>query len=134
MTILQTLDKAANAEDRYAAGAFCKLARLLTAARGDPMQALALAQAHRAKERIVGILKSAVTSGSFDGLECDFRLRQHISQAFSESLRSLSAFGAMLADGMVPAPLCSRCITVTTGITGSSPKSSSTLCAARTRA
>ena len=54
----------ADAEDRYAAGAFCKLARLLTAARGDPISALALARAHRAKERIVGILKSAVTSGS----------------------------------------------------------------------
>ena len=125
MTILQTLDRAASIEatereTRAGSAEFCKLARCLIAADGGRLgEAIGVAQRSRAKERVVGILKSAIQPGTIAdwGALADYQI---ISAAFSESLRNLGAFDAMLPV-MTPAPLRSRGVTITTGITGSSP-------------
>jgi hypothetical protein len=121
MGVIAQLGQRAEAiETRAAAAEFHKFARTLTATRGEWMEAAALAQQTRAKPRVVEIFKSAVTGAGLADWSAltDY---QTISAAFSESLRSAGVFDAMLAGGIVPAPLRSRGIIVTTGITGSSP-------------
>jgi hypothetical protein len=117
MTILQTLDRAG--ADRSAVGEFHKFARMLTRARGEPGRALTDAEASNAKPRVISILKSAISGGTLTDWSAiaDY---QQISTAFSESLRSLSVFDSALPF-FTPAPLRSRGITVTIGITGANP-------------
>src|SRR5262249_22344479 len=122
MTIAQQIGAvAASAEARARCGEFYKFARLLTAARGDRQHALALAHATHAAPRVVSILngKAAVTGGDLTGWAAvaDY---QNIATAFAESLRSISVFDALLAGGLVRAPLRSRGFSVTTGISGAS--------------
>jgi hypothetical protein len=96
---------------------FVQVAGLLCKHRGDALAASREALAKQASVRVVNVLqKAAVSPGSLSVALADYRV---MSAAFSESLRSLSVFDAMAADGMIPAPLRSRGVSVTTGITGS---------------
>src|SRR5262249_58988006 len=74
--------------------------------------------------RLAGILKSVVSGATL----ADWAAASdyvNIVQAFQESLRTASVLDAVLADGMVKAPLRSRGLSVTTGITGGvSPEAS----------
>lgn len=118
MTILQRLTPSREAENAAACAEFHKLARcLLSADSGHAREALEVAQATRARPRVVDILKSAVQPATISDWSsiADY---VNISAAFSTSLRGATAFDRMLPD-MVPAPLRSRGITVTTGIVGS---------------
>jgi hypothetical protein len=95
---------------------FFQVARLLCKHRGDAGAAHAEAQGKRMSPRVVTVLQKAAVSPL--GLSEALADYQVMAAAFSESLRSLSVFDAMLADGMTPAPLRSRGVAVTTGITG----------------
>src|SRR5262245_10935549 len=102
MTIPTTLRALGEgAEARARCGEFYKLCRLLTRANGNVPYARQLAEATRATPRLVGVLKAAITGGNIGDWSAiaDY---QNIVAAFSESLRTVSVFDAMLAD-MVPA-------------------------------
>jgi hypothetical protein len=117
MTIAQQIGRvSALVENDTLRREFFQVARLLCKHRGDAMAAHGEAQAKKHSVRVVNVLqKTAVAAG---GLSVDIADYRVMSAAFNESLRSLSVFDAMLADGMTPAPLRSRGVTVTTGITG----------------
>src|SRR5262245_61496689 len=102
--------------EREGKGAFLKLARMLLRYK-SPFNASAHASAERCTERVANILKSVVGGATLAdwAAVADY---QNIVQAFQESLRTASVFDAVLADGMVRAPLRSRGLTVTTGISG----------------
>ena len=121
MSIVQQLGARTEAiETRAGAAAFCKIARLLLAAGGDRAQAIRLAPAYHASDRVTAIIKASITGGTMGDWSAvsDY---VNVSTAFSESLRTLSCFDRMLGDGIVPAPLRSRGITVVTGIGGGNP-------------
>jgi HK97 family phage major capsid protein len=104
-------------ESNVAQGDFFELARLLALSRGNVLHALDTGKKNNARARVLNILqKTAVTGAAVAdwGAIADYKI---VSTAFSESLRTLSVFDAILPY-MVPAPLRSRGVTVTTGITG----------------
>jgi hypothetical protein len=79
---------------------------------GGAYEALQHAEAERATPRIRNILKSAV-SGATMGDWASITDYQNIQAAFLESLRDVSVFDAVLAGGMVRAPLRSRGFSIT---------------------
>ena len=115
--VAQLAQRTEVAESRLASAEFVKFARVLMACGGNRHEALEKAAEHRARPRVVDIFKSAVTGGTLSDWSAiaDYKV---ISQAFSESLRTVGCYDAMLPD-FTPAPLRSRGITITTGITGS---------------
>jgi hypothetical protein len=117
MTIAQKIGRvSALVENDTLRREFLQIARLLCKHRGDVVAARDEAEDKRAPVRVVTVLKAAVAAGTLNVNIADYRV---MAAAFSESLRSLSVFDAMLANGMTPAPLRSRGVTVTSGISGS---------------
>jgi hypothetical protein len=117
MGILQTVESAAN---RASAGEFYKLARLLALAEGDLLLAAEYGKQTYATPRVLDILRKTAVAGATIAdwnVIGDYKI---VSTAFSESLRTLSVFDAVLPF-MVPAPLRSKGTTVTTGIAGATP-------------
>jgi hypothetical protein len=113
----QVAERVESDAKRAARGDFMKLCHLLLK-HGSPYNARNAAEAERASSRVQNILaKAAVSPG---GLDTWSSIADYINvqQAFQESLRSLSVFDAVLADGMVRAPLRSRGFSITTGIVG----------------
>jgi hypothetical protein len=105
---------------RASRGDFFKFCFLL-AKHGSAYKARPFAEAERASPRVRAILeKAAITPGDLTSWAAiaDY---QNIQEALQESLRSLSVFDAVLADGMIVAPLRSRGFSITTGTTGSAP-------------
>jgi hypothetical protein len=116
----QLIDEKESLTQRAARGDFSKFAFML-AKYGGAYQARDYAEAERVSPRVRDILqKAAITPGDLAAWSAiaDY---QNVSTAFLESLRSLSVFDAVLADGMVKAPLRSRGFSITTGISGSVP-------------
>jgi Phage capsid family len=122
-------DRSESLAKRADKGAFFKLAHMVMK-HGGAYNASKACDVERATPRIREILqKTAVVPGDLTTWAAisDY---QNISRAFTESLRSLSVFDRVLADGGVPggmalAPLRSRGFVVSTGITGSSPSEKS---------
>src|SRR5262245_52650317 len=102
--------------EREGKGDFLKLAHMLLRHK-TAFNARSQIEAERCKPRVANILKSVVSGATLADWAAvtDY---QNIVQAFQESLRTASVFDAVLADGMIRAPLRSRGLTVTTGITG----------------
>jgi hypothetical protein len=132
MTIAQKIKELDfNAAQRENLGAFLRVSRLLTAHKGSSIEALQSEEGQRSTQRVQTILKNwrhiqsqaieAKTAVSPLAISSELSDYQNITEAFNLSLRSLSVFDAMLANGMVRAPLRSRGLTVTTGISGSVP-------------
>src|SRR5262249_51007493 len=101
---------------RTKVGELYKLAQMLLRYK-SAFNARSMVEAERATPRIAGILKAATGAATLSdwSSSADY---QNIVEAFTESLRTASVFDAVLADGMIKAPLRSRGLTVTTGITG----------------
>jgi len=115
VTILQQLGEVnTNIETRQRAREFVAMARFLMAARGNRTEAHQLAVAGRAPDRV----KAAVAAQSISGSGAPLAEYQQLSTGFLESLRSAGAFDAMLTS-MVPVPLRTRVVVVTTSATGS---------------
>src|SRR5262249_17968714 len=106
----------ADITERAGRGDFLKLAHMLLRHK-SPFAARAQIEAERASPRVANILKSVVSGATLSdwAAVADY---QNIVEAFQQSLRTASVFDAVLADGMVRAPLRSRGLSVTTGITG----------------
>jgi hypothetical protein len=117
MTIAQRLGQVSNdLASREAKGAFIKTMFLLLKHR-TAQDAYAHVESERASPRVRDILKSAVSGATIGdwGANADY---QNVQAAFQESLRDASVFDAVLANGMVRAPLRSRGFSITTGISG----------------
>jgi HK97 family phage major capsid protein len=99
-------------------GELVSLARHLIIARGSPLNAAATAEAQRAPERTVRILKSAISAATladpvWAGSLADYRFAVG---GFVESLRSTSVFDRLLADGAVRrVPLHTRIVVTSVG-------------------
>jgi hypothetical protein len=108
-------------ESTSRAGEFIAVARFLLAAKGDGLPgALARAEAARATPRVISILKDAVSAGSmadenWAGSLVDYQIA---TGGFLDSLRYLSVFDRLLADGMRRVPLKSKVVVVTAGAAG----------------
>jgi Phage capsid family len=117
MSIAQQIGKvSANLENATRAGEFVALVKTLMAAGGDSMQALEMAQAARANERIITCLKTAVAAGSTTSLSALYDYRVAVG-GFLGSIRN-GAFDALLPS-MMQLPLRTRIVLTTTAITGS---------------
>ena len=103
-------------ETRTKAGEFRQLAFMLLKHK-SAYEANLHSVTERITPRVQNILKSAV-SGATIGDWAAIADYQNISAAFLESLASASVFDAVLAGGMMRAPLRSRGFSITTGITG----------------
>src|SRR5262245_23585444 len=104
-SIAQQIGKvSANVEVATRKSEFLKIAGMLLRHK-TPFNASKSAEAERVTERVGRVLKTAVTAGTLTDWGIDYN---NIVVAFSESLRSQSVFDAVLADGMVRAPLRSR--------------------------
>jgi hypothetical protein len=125
----EVIDERESLTKRADKGAFFKLSHMMMKHRGA-YNALQHAEVERATPRLKAILeKTAISPGGIDTWSAisDYR---NISEAFTASLRSLSVFDRVVADGGVPGgmaitPARSRGFTVSTGITGSSPSEKS---------
>jgi hypothetical protein len=114
----QLAERSDSLSHREARGAFLRTMFLLLK-HGSAAEARDHAKAERASERVQAILqKAAVSGGGLDNWSAigDYT---NISSAFLESLRGVSVFDSILANGMVRVPLRSRGFSITTGITGS---------------
>src|SRR2546430_2146400 len=113
-------ERSENLAKRESRGVFLKFAYLVLKY-GSAYQARAHLDAERVTPRVREIVQKAAIPPATLSDWAAISDYQNISEAFQESLRSLSVFDAVLADGMVKAPLRSRGFSVTTGIIGSAP-------------
>lgn len=109
----------ASVEMATRAGEFGMIARMFLKARGDLPLALSLAETARATPRVLTVLKTAIAAGSISNSTWGEQLAEYeaAAAAFIETLRSVGAFDAMLAD-MRRVPLRIRLAAVTVGATG----------------
>ena len=117
MTIAQRLGQVSNdLAHREARGAFIKTMFMLLKHR-TAQDAYQHVDVERASPRVRDILKTAVSGATIGdwGANADY---VNVQAAFQESLRDQSVFDAVLANGMVRAPLRSRGFCITTGISG----------------
>src|SRR2546430_9148391 len=115
MSILQTLTQDHN---RASLDSFFKLARTVALARGDRVAAHRHALNTRATERVCELLQKAAVAGGSTTNWSDLVGYSILSEAFSQSLRSIGVFDRALSDGMVQAPLRSKAIKINTNISG----------------
>src|SRR5262249_18277749 len=109
-SIAQQIGQASsNVEARTKVGELYKLAQMLLRYK-SAFNARSMVEAERATPRIAGILKAATGAATLSDWSsiADY---QNIVEAFTESLRTASVFDAVLADGMIKAPLRSRGLT-----------------------
>lgn len=78
------------------------VAKYLLAAKGHPLDAARLAEAHGAPERVKDYFKRSVAAGSTDGTWGDALGDAHLgASAFFETLRTRSIFARMLSDNVL---------------------------------
>ena len=99
---MKSLRELADEDRQHRAIEFVSLARNLGLGRGDVTDALAIATANRATDRVTAVLKAAV-AGGWGGELVGYR---QLANGFADALRTNSAFYEMLGSGaLVKMPL-----------------------------